>query len=43
MFVMLFAGPVAILMILDRIDRRVVAESPGKFGPKVPSVGKWNA
>ncbi|WP_337177069.1 hypothetical protein [Paludisphaera sp.] len=36
-------GPIAILITLDRISRRVIAERPGKFGPKVPSVGKWNA
>lgn len=36
-------GPIAMLVALDRIGRRVIAERPGKFGPKVPSVGKWNA
>jgi hypothetical protein len=40
---LLFVGPVAILVLLDKISRRVIAEHPGKFGPKVPSVGKWNA
>jgi hypothetical protein len=39
----MFAGPLAILLVLDRISRRVVADLPGKFGPKVPTVGKWNA
>jgi hypothetical protein len=36
-----FAGPVGILLVLDAIARRVVAALPGKFGPKVPTVGKW--
>ena len=39
----LFGGPVVILVILDRVSRRVVADRPGKFGPKVPTVGKWNS
>ena len=38
-----FAGPVAILGVLDWIGRRVIADRPGKFGPKVPTVGKWNS
>ena len=38
-----FAGPVAILVVLDWLSRRVVADRPGKFGPKVPTVGKWNS
>lgn len=38
----LFAAPIFILIMLDRLCRRVVAGRPGKFGPKVPSVGKWN-
>jgi hypothetical protein len=38
----LFAGTVVILLVLDWISRRVIAERPGKFGPKVPTVGKWN-
>lgn len=36
----LFGAPVAILVILDLLARRIVAAHPGKFGPKVPSVGK---
>ena len=36
------AGPVVLLLILDRIARRIIADRPGKFGPKVPAVGKWN-
>jgi hypothetical protein len=39
----MFAGPVAILLVLDWLSRRVVADRPGKFGPKVPTVGKWNS
>ena len=39
----LFAGPVIILLVLDWISRRVIADRPGKFGPKVPTVGKWNS
>jgi hypothetical protein len=37
-----FAGPVVILLALDWISQRVIADRPGKFGPKVPTVGKWN-
>jgi hypothetical protein len=37
-----FAGPVGILIVLDRISRRIIADRPGKFGSKVPTVGKWN-
>jgi hypothetical protein len=39
----LFAGPVVILLIVDWIGRRVIADSPGKFGPKVPAVGEWKS
>ena len=38
----MFGGPLAILLVLDWLSRRVVADRPGKFGPKVPTVGKWN-
>jgi hypothetical protein len=38
----MFGGPVVILIVLDWFSRRIVAERPGKFGPKVPTVGKWN-
>jgi hypothetical protein len=38
----MFAGPVAILLVLDCLSRHVVADRPGKFGRKVPTVGKWN-
>ena len=37
------AGSVGMLVVLDRICMRVLAERPGKFGPKVPTVGKSNA
>jgi hypothetical protein len=39
----LFGAPVVILVVLDWIGRRVIADRPGKFGPKVPTVGKWNS
>jgi hypothetical protein len=42
-FVSMFAGSVAILLVLDWLSRRVVADRPGKFGPKVPTVGKWDS
>jgi hypothetical protein len=38
----MFGGPVVILIVLDWISRRVVADRPGKFGAKVTTVGKWN-
>lgn len=38
----LVGGPISILIVLDRISRHVVADMPGKFGPKVPTVGKWS-
>jgi hypothetical protein len=36
----LLGVPAAILVVLDRLSKRVVASHPGKFGPKVPSVNK---
>lgn len=39
----MFAGSIAILVAVDWLARRVIAAQPGKFGPKVPSVGKWKA
>ncbi len=36
------SGPL-ILVILDRVGRSIIADKPGKFGPKVPMVGKWNS
>jgi hypothetical protein len=38
----LFGAPLLILLVLDWVSRRIVADRPGKFGPKVPTVGKWN-
>jgi hypothetical protein len=38
----LLVGPIILLVILDGISRRVIADRPGKFGPKVPTVRKWN-
>ena len=35
-------GAIVLLAILDWVSPRVVADRPGKFGPKVPAVGKWN-
>ena len=43
MFGLMFIGPVVMLLILDWLSRRVVADRPGKFGPKVPAVGKWDS
>jgi hypothetical protein len=42
MFGVMLIGSVVILVILDRFSHHVVADRPGKFGPKVPTVGKWN-
>ena len=39
----LFAGPFIIVLVLDRVSRHVIANRPGKFGPKVSTVGKWNS
>ena len=39
---LMFVSPVVLLLILDWVCRHVVADRPGKFGPKVPAVGKWN-
>ena len=43
LFGCMFGGPAVILLILDWISRRVIADRPGKFGPKVPTVGKWDS
>jgi hypothetical protein len=37
------AGPVAILLVLDWLSRSVVADRPGTFSPRVPTVGKWDS
>ena len=39
----MLVGPFLILIVLDWIGRRVIADRPSKFGPKVPTVGKWNS
>jgi hypothetical protein len=36
-------GSLAMLPVVDRLSPSVVASHPGKFGPKVPAVGKWDA
>ena len=41
MLVCLLVGPITLLVILDAIARRVIADTPTKFGPKVAAVGKW--
>jgi hypothetical protein len=33
---------VVILLLVDWFSRRILADRPGKFGPKVPTVGKWD-
>jgi hypothetical protein len=38
----MLGGALVILLVLDWVSRRVVADRPGKFGPKVPTLGKWN-
>jgi hypothetical protein len=42
-FTFIIGGPVGILSVLDWLSRRVVADQPGKFGPKVPTVGRWDS
>lgn len=37
----MFVVPAALLFLLDAIARRVIADTPTKFGPKVAAVGKW--
>ena len=43
MFGLMLGGGVVTLLILDWVSRYVVADRPGKFGPKVSAVGKWNS
>ncbi len=38
----MFVGPIVILVVLDMVGQRILADQPAKFGPKVPTVGKWN-
>ncbi len=35
-------GPLVVLLVLDAIARRVIAETPSKFGKAVSAVGKWS-
>jgi len=37
----MIGGPILLLIALDRISRHVVADTPGKFGPKAAALGKW--
>jgi hypothetical protein len=39
----MLTAPFILLMMLDWICKHVVANRPGKFGPKVPAVGKWDS
>jgi hypothetical protein len=39
----LLVGPFWCLWILDRISPHIIADCPSKFGPKVPTVGKWSS
>jgi len=41
-FGLLFAGPIAIVVVLDWFSHHIVADEPSKFGPKVSAVGKWD-
>jgi hypothetical protein len=43
LFGCMIGGPIAILVILDIVSLRVIADHPSKFGPKVPTVGKWDS
>jgi hypothetical protein len=42
-FGLMLIGAVVILVVLDWLSHHVVADRPGKFGPKVPTVGKWGS
>ena len=42
LWLLMFGGPVALLVTLDRFTRLVVADQPAKYGSKVPAVGKWD-
>jgi hypothetical protein len=42
-FGLMLIGSVVILVVLDWLSHHVVADRPGKFGPKVPTVGKWDS
>jgi hypothetical protein len=38
----MFVAPVVLLLILDAVSKRVIADQPTKFGPKIAAVGKWS-
>jgi hypothetical protein len=42
LFGSMIVGPVVLLLILDAVSKRVIADTPTKFGPKVAAVGKWS-
>ncbi len=41
-FSLMLGAPVILLIILDWFTRHIVADRPAKFGPKVPTLGKWD-
>jgi hypothetical protein len=43
LFGCMLGGAVGILVVLEILCRRVIADHPSKFGPKVPTVGKWDS
>jgi hypothetical protein len=43
LFGCMLGGAVGILVVLDIVCLRVIADRPSKFGPKVPTVGKWDS
>jgi hypothetical protein len=40
---LIVGGAYVLLLILDWLSARVVADRPARFGPKVPAVGKWDS
>lgn len=40
--VLQLGSPVLILLLVDWFSHRILADRPAKFGPKVPTVGKWD-
>ena len=40
--VLQLGSPVLILLLVDWFSHRILADRPGKFGAKVPAVGKWD-
>ena len=43
LFGCMLGGAVGILVVLEILCRRVIADHPSKFGPNVPTVGKWDS